>query len=281
MIRFISRNWKTAILLLLVGGMILLGLSGYMSSVLKVTLSPVIGVERWLSTRYIAIVELLTVPKDVVTLQQKNTNLESQVSRLQTQVIQLQEQLREAQALYALLDFARLRPDNIYVAAAVIGRDPSPFLHYIIIDHGSDDGIRHGMPVVTEQGLVGRVDAVIAGAARVQLITDPSSSVNVRIQSSQKEAMLDGSLTGDVSLDMIPQDVTIQAGDLVLTSGFGGNYPADVLIGQVTSIRKYETDLFQTASVQPAVDFANIRAVLIITNFKPVNISPLVATPQP
>jgi rod shape-determining protein MreC len=267
--------------LLLVGGMILLGLSGYMSSVLKVTLSPVIGVERWLSTRYIAIVELLTVPKDVVTLQQKNTNLESQVSRLQTQVIQLQEQLREAQALYALLDFARLRPDNIYVAAAVIGRDPSPFLHYIIIDHGSDDGIRHGMPVVTEQGLVGRVDAVIAGAARVQLITDPSSSVNVRIQSSQKEAMLDGSLTGDVSLDMIPQDVTIQAGDLVLTSGFGGNYPADVLIGQVTSIRKYETDLFQTASVQPAVDFANIRAVLIITNFKPVNISPLIATPSP
>jgi rod shape-determining protein MreC len=268
-------------LLLLIGGVILLALSGYISSVLKVALSPAIGVQRWLTTRYVAIVELLTVPRDVVTLQQKNTNLESQVSRLQTQVIQLQEQLREAQALYALLDFARLRPDNVYVAAAVIGRDPSPFLHYIIIDHGSDDGIRHGMPVVTEQGLVGRVDAVIAGAARVQLITDPASAVNVRIQSLQKEAILVGSLTGDISLDMVSQDIKIQTGDLILTSGFGGNYPSDVLIGQVTSIRKYETDLFQTASVQPAVDFSNLRAVLIITNFKPVNTLPLITTPSP
>ena len=211
----------------------------------------------------------------------KRQDLDRQVSRLQTEVIQLRQQIREAQALYALLDFARFRPENIYIASAVIGRDPSPFFHYIIIDHGSDDGIQHGMPVVTEQGLVGRIDAVIAGAARVQLLTDPASAVNVRLQSSQKDAMVVGSITGDLSLEMVSQDIAISVGELIMTSGFGGNYPADLLIGQVTGVRKYETDLFQTAAIQPAFDFTNLKAVLVITNFKPVDITPLISTPAP
>ncbi len=79
-----------------------------------------------------------------------------------------------------MLEFARTQPENVYIAGSIIGRDPSPFLHYVIIDHGSDYGLRHGMPVVTQQGLVGRIDAVTAGAARVQLITSPDSTVNVR-----------------------------------------------------------------------------------------------------
>jgi rod shape-determining protein MreC len=163
------------------------------------------------------------------------------------------------------------QPENLYIASSVIGRDPSPFLHYVIIDKGSDDGLRHGMPVVTEQGLVGRVDAVIAGAARVQLITDPSSTVNVNFQNNEVDALLQGSLTGDISIEMIPQDVTITPGDLILTSGLGGNYPSDVLIGQVVSVRKLENDLFQSTTVQPAVDFSNLTAVLVITNFRSVD----------
>jgi rod shape-determining protein MreC len=281
MINFISQFWRLFIVILIVGGLIVFALSGYLSSTMSFVLNPFIAVQRWFSNRYIAIAEVLTVPQDVISLQQNNSDLTSQVSRLQTEVIQLRQQIREAQALYALLDFARLRPDNVYIASAVIGRDPSPFLHYIIIDHGSDDGIQHGMPVVTEQGLVGRVDSVIAGAAKVQLITDPASAINVRLQSTQKEAMVVGSITGDLSLEMVSQDISIPVGELVLTSGFGGNYPGDILIGQVTSIRKYETELFQTAAIQPAFDFSTLKAVLVITNFKPVDISPLVATPSP
>jgi len=132
------------------------------------------------------------------------------------------------------------------------------------------------MPVVTQQGLVGRVDAVIAGAARVKLITDSTSVVNVRLQSAEVEAQLLGSLTGDVSLDMIPLDETIEAGDVVLTSGLGGNYPPNIFIGQVLSTQRRENALFQTASVQPIVDFSSINAVLIVTNFEAVDISPLI-----
>jgi rod shape-determining protein MreC len=67
----------------------------------------------------------------------------------------------------------------------------------------------------------------------------------------------------------------------VLTSGLGGDYPQEVVVGQVISIRKRENDLFQTASVQPAVDFNSLQAVLIITNFKPVDVTPLIPTTSP
>ena len=76
--------------------------------------------------------DFFTLPRDVADLLQKNAELEDEVSGLQSQVIQLQEQLREADVLYSLLDFARSRPQDKYIASAVIGRDPSPFLtlHY-------------------------------------------------------------------------------------------------------------------------------------------------------
>ena len=161
----------------------------------------------------------------------------------------------------------------------MIGRDPSPFLHYVIINAGSNDGVLRGMPVVTDQGLIGRVDSVIADAARVQLITDPASKVNVRLQNAEVEASLLGSVTGDVTLDLIPQDILIDPGDLVLTSGLGGGYPPDLIIGQVLTVRKRDSDLFQQAFIQPVVDFAQLKLVLVITDFRPVNIGPLIPNP--
>jgi len=275
------RYWQTAMLVLVVIGILVLALSGYLGPLLRLALNPMVGAQGWLSSRYMAVYEFVTVPRDVASLRARNAQLENDVSRLQTQVIQLQQQQRQAQVLYALLNFARANPQNEYVAAAVIGRDPSPFLHYVIIDHGSDDGIRHGMPVVTEQGLVGRVDAVTAGAARVQLINDPGSQINVKLQSSQTEVMLNGSITGDINLGMIPQDLNLQPGEVVLTSGLGGDYPKEIVVGQVISVRKHQTDLFQTASVQPSVDFNSLEAVLIITNFKPVDVTPLIPPTSP
>jgi rod shape-determining protein MreC len=262
-------------------GILLLALGGILRPVIGVVMDPIVAAQRWLSERVMSVVDFFTLPRDVTNLLQRNVTLENEISSLQSQVIQLEGQLNEAKVLYALLDFARARPQNQYLASAVIGRDPSPFLHYIIIDHGSDDGIRYGMPVVTQQGLVGRVDAVTASASRVQLISDPSSIINVRMQSLKREAQLTGSITGDISLISIPQDVVVNPGEILLTSGLGGNYPSDVLIGQVTNVVKKENELFQTASVQPIVNYSTLRAVLIIINFKSIDISPLIPTPAP
>jgi rod shape-determining protein MreC len=238
-----------------------------------------INAQSWFSSRFIALQDFFTSPRDIAFLRQQNTELQNEAAELQAQVIQLQQQVGETQVLAALVDFSRARPENTYKAAAVIGRDPSPFLHYVIINRGSNDGILRGMPVVTNQGLVGRVDAVIADAARVQLITDPGSSVNVYLQNADVEATLVGSVTGDLILKLIPQDAVVEVGDLVLTSGLGGGYPPDLIVGQVLNVRSRDYDLFQQAAVQPVVDFDRLQIVLVIVNFKPVDISPLIPTP--
>lgn len=272
----LPRYFQTAVLVLVIAGILILALSGYLNPAIRAAANPLISVQSWISSRYLAIYQFFTVPRDVASLREQVAALEAENNLLKTKNIELEQSLLEAKVLSELIGFARNRPENQYGAASVIGRDPSPFLHYVIINQGSDNGLRYGMPVVTQQGLVGRIDALIGGAARVQLITDPGSSVNITVQNSGADGVISGSLTGDLVLEMVAQDANLQTGDLVLTSGLGGAYPQDIIVGQVVTIRKRETDLFQTASIQSVVDFSNLQAVLVIKNFSPVDISPLV-----
>jgi len=270
------KNIQTIVLVAVIVGLLFLALSGYLTPLFNLSLNPLISLQSWLSVRYVSVRNLLASPGNITELREQNANLESQVTQLQTQLIEMEERLGEAQVCFALLDFARTNPQYDYIAATVIGREISPFLQYIIIDKGSEEGVLYGMPVVTQQGLVGRVDAVIAGAARIKLITDSTSVVNIYLQSGDIEAQLQGSLTGDLFLDMIAIGAVVEPGDVVLTSGLGGNYPPNIFVGQVLSTQNRDNALFQTASVQPIVDFKSINAVLIVKNFKAVDISPLI-----
>lgn len=258
-----------------------MAVSGLLNQIISRTLNPLVGTQSWVAIRVNAIVDFFTVPRDVITLREQNAALQNEVSRLQSEILELQQQLVETDILYALLNFARQSPENTYVAAAVIGKDPSPFLNYVIIDRGSDNNIYKGMPVVTEQGLVGSIDAVTASAARVKLITDQSSVVNVKLQRSKTEAQVQGSVTGDISLEMVSPAIQLTEGDLVFTSGMGGSFPPEIFIGQVLSPQLKENALFQTAAIQPSVNFESLRAVLVITNFRSVDIKPLIPTPIP
>lgn len=264
------------VIILVCLGIIGLALGGYLTPISRLALNPLVSAQTWLAKRYHAVQSLITQPEDVTTLREKNSQLEAENSALQVQIVELQEQVTEAQLLSTLVDYERRHVENEYVAASVIARDVSPFMHYVIIDRGSDDGLRKGMPVITQHGLVGTIAAVTAGAARVQLINDPASSINVILQQSAEEAVLNGQLTGELELGMISQNAIVQPGELVMTSGLGGNYPANILVGQVLTVRNEASALFQTASVQPAVDFSQLSIVLIITNFQPVDISPLI-----
>lgn len=272
----LSGSVQTTIIFLVVAGVLALALSGSLGFVSTGLNAFLVSTQTWISTRFVAIQDFLTVPRDVAALRQRNAELEAEVARLQAQVVQLQSQVADTQALAALVNFSRSNPESAYTAATVIGRDPSPFLRYIIIDKGSNQGLRRGMPVVTDQGLVGRVDAVIGSAARVQLITDPTSAVNIRLERADREAVLTGTLAGDLTLDLVPQDISLEIGDVVLTSGLGGSYPRDLIVGQVNAVRKRDSDLFQQAFIQPVVDFAQLKIVLVITDFRPVNITPLI-----
>ncbi|MCB2180271.1 rod shape-determining protein MreC [bacterium] len=271
-----NRQWQQIALGLIVLGVLALALGGFLTPVGNMVASPFITVQTWLTTRFQAIQDFITAPDDLVRLRQRNAELEAEIANLQTEVIALQQQVTEVELLSSLLDFARSQRENEYVAATVVYRDPRPFLKYIIIDIGSDDGVLKGMPVVSAEGLVGRVDAVTASAARVMLITDASSSVNVVIQPSGASAVLEGSVPSDLSLDLIAQDENVSPGDLILTSGLGGVYPADILVGQVANVRSTATELFQQAAVQSAVDFTRLEVVLVIVNYTPINIDPLI-----
>ncbi|HPK26163.1 MAG TPA: rod shape-determining protein MreC [Anaerolineaceae bacterium] len=273
---FSSTNLRNLIILLVVAGILVLAISGYLTPIFNLSFSPLISAQSWLSQRYLAIRDFFTYPRDMATLRAQNLQLENEVSMLQSKIVELQESLSQAQILYALLDFARANPEHDYLAATVIGREISPYYQYIIIDKGSNDGVLHGMPVVTQQGLVGRIDAVIANAARVQLISDANSVVNVHLQNAKVEAQIRGSITGEITLEMVPQDAEVQIGDVLLTSGLGGNYPPNIFVGQVLSMQSQKNSLFQTGSVQSIVDFSSLSAVLVITNFEAIDISPLV-----
>jgi rod shape-determining protein MreC len=273
------RPLQTIVFVLVAVGLIALALGGYLAPVSRILLRPAVEAQAWITSRYQAVGDLINAPQDMARLRQENAQLVDENAQLKGQIIELQEQLSETNILSALVDFSRANPEYNRQAAAIIGYDTSPFLRYVIINRGSDHGLRKGMPVVTQEGLVGRIAAVTSIAARVQLITDSASTVNVHLQPSNIQAVIQGSLTGEIAVDMIPQDVNVQVGDLVVTSGLGGGYPANLLVGQVTGTRSREQDLFQRASVQSAVDFTQLEIVLVITDFKPVNFEPLLPTP--
>lgn len=272
-------SFPSLILSFLVLGILLLALGGYLTPLTRVAFAPLVDAQTWFAVRYQAVQDFITAPRNLALLNQRIAQLEAENARLQSQNIELQQKNAELEVLSALLDFARAHPDPQYLSATVIGRDPNPFMRYVHINRGSDDGLRRGMPVVSQQGLVGRISEVIANAATVQLITDPGISINIRLQGSGAEAVLGGSITGEVELELIPQDATVETGDLVLTSGLGGNYPPNILIGQITGVRKRPFDLYQTASVQPVVDFSHLNIVLVVTNFRPIDVSPLLPAP--
>ena len=215
-----------------------------------------------------------TVSADVAELQRRNAELEAQVIQLQGEVVRLGENEAQLNLLAGLLSWARTQPDNEYLAANVIGRDPSPFVSYIILDRGSDAGVARDMPVTTDRGLVGRVVEVTSSACKVQLIVDPTSAVNARLQKSRDEGVVVGQLAGGLQMQFISQQAEVQPGDLVVTSGLGGNFPAGVVLGSVSAVEKQDFEVLQSATLTTAVDFNRLEIVLIIVNFKPLDLAP-------
>ncbi|MEE9216153.1 MAG: rod shape-determining protein MreC [Anaerolineales bacterium] len=261
-------------LVLLAGAVFILNIGGYLGPAQDVILPPLTGAQDWVSQRYFTIRDLVNSPRDVAALQTRIGELEGENARLRDQIISLQERAAEAEVLSALLNYARTRPESRYLSTNVIGLDPSPFVRSINIGAGSDRGVLYGMPVLTDEGLVGRVIEVTAGTSRVQLITDPASAVNVQLQGSRADGLLAAQPNGELWVELIDQNATVEPGELVLTSGLGGTFPADIPVGHVISVRRRDFELFQRAVIQPTVNFDDLEIVLLVTNFQLLEILP-------
>lgn len=212
-------------------------------------------------------------------LRQRMATLEAENAQLRAEILLLREQAAQLNILTELLQYRRQTPNRQYLTANVIGRDPSPLLQYLILDRGSDDGIRRDMPVVTASGLVGRVVQVTNSASRVLPVTDPTSAVNARLQDTRDEGTVIGQPGGGLTLNYISQQAKMTPGQVVITSGLGGTYPSGIIIGSVNAIQRLDYEVLQQADLVPVVNFTNLEIVLIITNYQPENTAPLLQSP--
>lgn len=225
----------------------------------------------WASNQLAGIVQGV---RDIRMLQAQTKELQDTIDRLMIENVRLREAEIELESLRELLHFRLANPTYEVLAAEVIGREPSNFLHYIIVDRGSEDNVAVGMPVVTARGLVGRVTAVYPHSSWVMLLTDPASSVNGLVQSSRATGTVQGQGHQTLVMHYIEQSDQVEKGDVVLTSGLGGTFPKRLVIGQVTSVDRNDAEMFQQVQLESAVRFDRLEAVLIIQNFVPVDYVP-------
>jgi rod shape-determining protein MreC len=219
-------------------------------------------------------------------LQQRVTELESITQSLIVENLRLKEVERENQRLRELLAFAETKPSFEFrggqIIARVIGLNSTNFLNFAMIDLGSRHGIRVGMPVVDEQSLVGRINSVTATTSKVLLITDSSSTVNAILQASRLTGIINGAPGSNPVMGFIPQGTEVGVGEVVLTSGMGGNFPKGIPIGQVVDVRQRDVNVFQEAVVRPTVNFGRLEFVMVITNYEPFEFVPSLDTlPEP
>jgi rod shape-determining protein MreC len=217
--------------------------------------------------------DLTQTTRDLRNLRQRNEELEAENARLLLENVRLREVQVEVELLRDLLEFAQANPSFDSLGAHVIGRvvakDPSNLVRYITLDVGRRAGVARNMPAVTARGLVGRVSDVGETWCKVLLITDPSSSVNALAQSTRATGLIEGRVDGTLIMQRIPQAETISVGDTVFTSGLGGTFPRQILIGQIISVQRRDYDLYQSAVVEPTVDFRHLETVLVVTGFEP------------
>ncbi len=221
----------------------------------------------------------LTNLRNYRNLQQRVTELELITQSLIVENLRLKEVERENQRLREMLAFAETRPSfelrGGQIIARVIGQNATNFLNVAMIDLGSRHGIRVGMPVVNEQGLVGRIYTVTATTSKVLLITDPSSTVNTILQASRLTGIVNGVPGSDPVMGFVPQGTEVGVGEVVLTSGMGGSFPKGIPIGQVVDVRQRDVNVFQEAVVRPTVNFGRLEFVMVVTNFDPFEFVPL------
>jgi len=203
-------------------------------------------------------------------MQQENALLREQVDALRTQVEMLREAEIENRVLREQLGFAQAHPSYQVLSAEVIGRDPSNLIRSLIVDRGSDDGVARGMPVITARGLVGRIVEVHKSSSTVLLVTDPSSSVSALVQRTRATGLVQGRMGRNPIMRFIPQGETVKVGDVILTSGLGGNFPKRLVIGYVASVEGKDIDLFQQAEISPAVEYSGLETVMLLLSYSPV-----------
>ncbi len=188
-------------------------------------------------------------------------------NRLQTLEIERQR-LLEAEAtnqrLQQLLDFRGELPAGA-ITASIIAASATSWFQSCVLNKGSADGVRKDMAVVTPLGVIGKVVSVTGRTAKVLLVTDPNSGIDVMVQRTRSRGIVSGSLESGTVLKYIKRSEDVREGDRLVTSGLDNIFPKGMLVGTVIKVRKQSRGLFQIVEVLPAIQASLVEEVLIVS----------------
>ena len=202
--------------------------------------------------------DLTADPNSLVALREQNQQLRETVA-------ELEEYRQEALRLEGLLEVK-----NTYnaqgIPARILSRATDAWNRVITIDSGSAEGVRAGLPVMAASGLIGQVVSVTEHTADVRLIQDSQSGIAVIVQSNREEGIVYGSLEGLLYLEDIDDEIEIQPGDVVLTSGLGGGYYRGIMVGTVLKVEGEAAAGSRKIIVEPTGSDRPFEEVYVVTS---------------
>ncbi len=244
------------------GGAFVAGLLGFVSAPMQSIATDVTG-------NMTEFLDLESYSKE--DLQALVEQLQQERSALAQQLVDYEEKKRENEQLKQQLAIAQLEPENEMRSASVIGRDPNEVFAGFSIDKGSLSGVSEGDPVITSQGLVGVVSQVYATSSMVTcLLSEDLQVAAVSIDREESGVITSDIMTasaGLLRLNYLSSETKLEKGDIITTSGAGGAYPANIIIGEVQSVEKSENDISKYAVVKPYEDLAHVKDVQVIVSF--------------
>lgn len=193
------------------------------------------------------------------------SSLQEYNAQLLNEHAQLEEYKQEIERLQSMLDL-KDKYDLSGTAARVIGRSSQAWSQTVTIDAGSNSGVDTGQTVMGSSGVVGQVVSASANTATVRLLSDPSSGAAAMIQRSRHEGIVKGSLSGVLYLENLEADASIEAGDVVVTSGLGGSYSSGLIIGTVVSIETTQGDSSRRAVIAPNDTISALEEVFVVSS---------------
>jgi rod shape-determining protein MreC len=177
---------------------------------------------------------------------------------LEQQVAELQKQL----------GFKQSRPELQVASASVVGQDPNGTTRTLVIDQGSNTGVKVGMAVISPDFFVGQVTEVSADRSKVTLANDSSSKVGAMLQASNATGVIFGEWQtgGQMQLRYLDPATPVNEGDVVVTSGQTARVPKGLVIGKVTGVHRNVQAAELSVDVAPLINFSTMQSVMVILN---------------
>ncbi len=201
----------------------------------------------------------------------ENQELKEKIRELNEKLVEYESIKRENEQFREFLELKQNNPDYGFETATVIGRDSTSRFASFTIEKGSLDGIEKADPVITSDGLVGIVWEVGLTYSHVRTILDIAVEVGVYSISTRDSGIVSGDISlssdGLCVLKYLPKNSGVAAGDLVVTSGIGGVFPKNLVVGTIKSVGLDSNGLSLTAVIEPAADIVNVTDVLVIKYF--------------